>query len=228
MTLLNMKSKYLISLLCAALMSTSSFALEIPLQLNDENWQSLHYKNIAPNVITQKEQGFEIKVNNSASPLIYVFDQPLLVKNIKVSGSMGDLPTIPADLTQGDKNADDFPFRIGLVLAGDKTLNFAKRLIAPNWVKTLYALAPKGYGIDHIAFLNLANPEPISWQSRDHPASKGLFKETIVAHIQPNEDFELKHDLSQPNEVIALWISSDGDDTNSSFSLNLNSITLND
>lgn len=223
-----MHTNRFLSIICAILISSPSFALDIPLQLNDENWQSLHYKNIDPNVITQKEQGFEIQVNNSASPLIYVFVQPLLIQNIKVSGSMGDLPTIPADLTQGDKNADDFPFRIGLVLAGDKTLNFAQKLIAPNWVKTLYALAPKGYGIDHIAFLNLANPEEISWQSRDHPASKGLFNETIVAHIQPHEDFELKHDLPQSSEVIALWISADGDDTHSSFSLNLKSITINE
>lgn len=205
------------------------FALDIPLELDNNSWQSLTYKNIQANTVSQTENGFHIAINSSASPLIYVFDTPQSIKNVNVLGMMGKLPVIPEGIIQGDIGADDFPFRLGLVLAGDKTLNFAEKLIAPQWVKTLYALAPEGTGVDHIHFLNLANPDgALNWQQRNHPRSKGLFKETIIKQIAPETQFDLSYTLPQAAAVLALWISADGDDTKSSYALTLNSITLNE
>lgn len=205
----------------------TSFAFDVPLQLDSPNWQSLTYKNIKSNTVTQLDDGFKIEVDASASPLIYVFDEALTIQNITVSGQMAGLPTIPADAQQGDKNADDFPFRLGLVIEGDKTLNFAEKLIAPSWVKTLYELAPDGAGVDHIHFLNLANADKSSsWQQRNHPRSKGLFKETIVQQVTADEQFEMQYALPQATKVLALWISSDGDDTGSRYALTLKSISL--
>lgn len=206
----------------------AAIALDVPLQLDNHSWQSLTYKNIKANTVSQTDNGFHIAVSASASPLIYVFEKPLTIQDIKVLGKMGQLPVIPKGVHQGDKGADDFPFRLGLVMAGEKTLNFAEKLIAPKWVQTLYELAPKGTGVDHILFLNLANLgiSP-SWKQRNHPRSKGLFKETIVKQIAPDQQFDLSYSLPQPASVLALWISSDGDDTASSYELTLDSISLN-
>ncbi len=216
-----------VRILAFILTPSTAFGLDIPLQLADQNWQSLHYKNIRANTVNQIEEGFEIEINSSASPLIYVLDEPQTVQEITVLGMMGQLPVIPKGMQQGDQGADDFPFRLGLVLAGDKTLNFAEKLIAPQWVKTLYDLAPAGTGVDHVHFLNLANQgNTLSWKQRNHPHSKGLFKETIVKKIAPDEQFDLRYSLPQPVKVLALWISSDGDDTASQYSLTLNSIAL--
>ena len=213
-----------LSLLAGFTLSAS--AMDIPLTL-EGNWRALSYRNIPANTFSQNGNGIRIDVNASASPLIFAFDQPQAIQQISVSGTMRDLPTIPGDLQQGDDGADDFPFRIGLVLEGDKTLNYAQKLIAPKWVKTLYDLAPSGTGVDHVLFLNLANPESVDWQMRDHPASKGLFKEKIVQHVEPNTDFEMRFTLPENTKVLALWISSDGDDTLSTYSLDLASISVN-
>lgn len=217
-----------ISLAVIICLPHTALALDVPLKLDNKNWQSLTYKNIKANTVSQTEDGIHIAINSSASPLIYVFDTPQTIQNVTVLGKMGKLPVIPEGVVQGELGADDFPFRLGLVMAGDKTLNFAEKLIAPQWVKTLYSLAPKGAGVDHIHFLNLANAGgTLNWQQRNHPRSKGLFKETIIKQIASQTPFDLSYALPQSAKILALWISADGDDTQSSYELTLNSISLN-
>ena len=200
---------------------------QLPLMLDAPQWQLLEYNNIPANRVSQHEGGILIDVQASASPLIYVFDQAQPIRSISARGTLNMLPKIPEGTEQGERGADDFPFRLGLVLEGEQTLNFAQRLIASDWIQTLFRLAPEGSGIDHIRFLNLRNPEPIGWQHRVHPDSKGLFTETIVGKAESNMEFDLQHTLDMPANVLALWISVDGDDTGSSFSLTLNSVSYN-
>ena len=222
-----MRFKYIALLSWIPLGIHPSFALDIPLQIDSQRWQTLSYQNIDANSVTQTIQGLRISVDASASPLIYVFDQPLLVKQVHVAGEIHDLPSIPIDIEQGANGADDFVFRLGLVLEGDKTLGFAQKLVAAQWVKTLFELAAAASGIDHVLFLNLANPPDISWENREHPKSKGLFREQIVQHVSAGEAFEMNYSLPDDKRVLALWISADGDDTHSQFALNLNKISLN-
>ena len=208
--------------------SKSAFALtRVPLELDSQHWHLLEYHNIPANRVSQNEGGIRIDVQASASPLIYTFEQPQSIRHISVSGKISLLPAIPEGAQQGDRGADDFPFRLGLVLEGDKNLTFAQRLIASDWVKQLFDLAPESSGIDQVRFLNLRNPAPVNWQQRIHPESRGLFTEVIVGQADANMRFELEHTLDAPLRVLALWISADGDDTGSFYSLTLDSVSYN-
>ena len=199
-------------------------AQEVPLDPGGKNWQSLSYRNIPANTFSRVDSGLKIEVKASASPLIYVFDQPVMMTQISAQGQLGQLPVLPQGLAQGEKGADDFVLRIGLVIAGDQTLSFTQKLLAAPWVSTLFSLAPTGEGVDHVQFLNLVNPESAPWATREHPAGKGLFKETMVGNAIANQPFELNYQLPRARRVLALWISSDGDDTNSRFDLTINRI----
>jgi hypothetical protein len=206
-----------------------AFAISVPMQLDKQHWQSLKYDNIPANRVTELAQGLQIQINASASPLIYVFEEASTINQVSVSGMIGSLPVIPQGLKQGEKGADDFPFRLGLVLEGDKTLNFAQKLIATEWVKILFGLAPEEAGIDHIMFLNLVNPgfQYVPGTLREHPNSKSLYTETFVGQIAADQNFNFSYQLPMPKKVIALWISADGDDTSSSYTLTVNSISYN-
>ncbi|MCP4009307.1 MAG: hypothetical protein GY726_07315 [Proteobacteria bacterium] len=214
-----------------ALIGLTQFAgaISVPMQLDKQHWHALEYHNIRANRVNQVEQGLRIQVDRSASPLIYVFDQPQTIHEISVTGAMGRLPVIPQGLKQGEKGADDFPFRLGLVLEGDKTLNFAQKLIATQWVKILFDLAPDDTGIDRIMFLNLANPGIAQRDKVQHEQFGGqsLYTETIVEQVAAGENFDFRYTLPMPEKVLALWISSDGDDTGSSYVLTVNSISYN-
>jgi hypothetical protein len=207
--------------------ASAALAISVPMQLDKNHWQNLEYNSIPANRVTTLVQGLQIEIDASASPLIYVFTETQTIKQISVKGMIGSLPVIPPGLKQGEKGADDFPFRLGLVLEGDKTLNFAQKLIAAQWVKILFGLAAKDTGIDHIMFLNLANPgfSPTSGTQREHHDGKGLFTETFVGWIAADQKFNFSYKLPMPKKVIALWISSDGDDTGSSYTLTVNSIS---
>ncbi len=201
-----------------------AWAMEVPLQLQHPGWQQLNYKRIPANRVNQLEGAIEIHIQQSASPLIYLFEQPVDLSKIRVSGQMGALPVIPLGLVQGEPGADDFALRLGLVLEGEKRLNFAQRLIAAPWVRSLFELAPADTGIDQILFLNLANPGKLEWRQREHPAGQGLYTEYILKQVEAYQPFELEHELAMPERVLALWISADGDDTGSAYTLSIESI----
>ena len=220
---------YAITILMLHSYASLAFAISVPMQLDKDHWQNLKYNNIPANQVTELAQGLQIQINASASPLIYVFEEAATINQVSVSGMIGSLPVIPQGLKQGEKGADDFPFRLGLVLEGDKTLNFVQKLIATSWVKILFGLAPEEAGIDHIMFLNLVNPgfQYVPGTLREHPHSKGLYTETFVGQIAADQNFNFSYQLPMPKKVIALWISADGDDTGSSYTLTVNSISYN-
>lgn len=145
----------------------SALATSVPLKLDNPQWQILKYKKIRANRVNQIKGGLQIEIDSFASPLVFVFDEPQTIRDISVIGKMGRLPVIPKGVQQGDKGADDFPFRLGLVPESEKILNYGQNLIVAEWVKILFALASSGTGIEHVKFLNLANPGYIDWQQRE-------------------------------------------------------------
>ena len=54
-----------------------------------------------------------------------------------------------------------------------------------------------------------------------------LIREKIVGQLSEAGEFELKHKLKQELKVVALWLSVDGDDTKSSYSVQIDQIQLN-
>ena len=198
-------------------------AFAVPLQqMND--WQLLRYSAIAPNQISFAHEGMTVKVMGSASPIIYPLNEARLVRRIEVTGTLYELLTLDAE-KQGLKDNDDFSLKIGLVVAGDKTLNGMQKLFTADWVRRLFALAPEGGGIDSIYFLNAVQASSRLGQQRQHPLSD-LFYENNVWLLDKPGDFAMTHTLNKPRKVIAIWLSIDGDDSRSNYSTLIKSLHL--
>ena len=197
--------------------------ISLPVQQKD-NWQVLEYSSLPPNGVEFDARGMSINVSRSASPIIYPLPDASLVHAIEVRGELSELLDLEGKV-QGQPGADDYSLKIGLVLAGEKTLNFFQRMASPSWVKTLYALAPKGSGIDHILFLNAVQDEQLLGNQREHPLSS-LIHERNTWLIDRSGPFELRYELEVPREVVAVWISIDGDDTGSEFSVQIKHLEL--
>ncbi|MBW7989357.1 MAG: hypothetical protein FVQ84_04980 [Planctomycetes bacterium] len=207
--------------------------LRIPLTLSKDTdshgkgWKVLRFKNRLPNKVVCDEKGLHIKVQCSANLLVYGLDRPTQVNSVVLQGAVTGLPRIPEGKRQGDKKADDFAIRFGLVIAGKKRLNAIEKLFAPELVKHLFGQAPKSHGIDHVLFLNLANDPPPKWKERIHPIGKGLLREQVACIKGTPGDFTLKMEFQKPCEVLALCIISDGDHTKSEFQVTVKDIQLN-
>ena len=207
--------------------------IQIPLKLSDKSdshehgWKVVQFRNKPPNKIVSDKEGLHIGVESSANLLAYCLNEPVDVNGVLLRGSVTGLPRIQENRQQGDKEADDFAIRFGLVISGTKKLSKIDKLFAPELVKHLCELAPNSQGIDHVLFLNLVNEPPPKWRNRIHPIGKGLLREQIGCVMKEPGDFTLKVEFQKPYTVLALCIISDGDDTKSKYRVTVRNIQLN-
>jgi hypothetical protein len=141
-----------------------------------------------------------------------------------VTGNLSNLLNLP-NANQGQEGSDDFSLKIGLVIAGDKTLNAVQKLFSAKWVRKLYDLAPEGSGVDRIYFLNAVQNKDLLGQQRQHPLSDLLYENNVWL-LDKNGDFTLTYKLENPEKVIAVWLSIDGDDTQSSYTTTIKNLLL--
>ena len=181
-----------------------------------DGWQTEKFSGIPSNEVSASTRGLLIHVKKSASPLIFPLKSTEKISGFKISGEFHGLPKFSDLSKQGQKGWDDYPLRIGLIVPGEKQLSGVKKLFATQWVKHLYAQVPSGMGLDHIHFFNISqNPSQVG-KLREHPASN-LVREEFIASVDKVGAFAYEFTLKQPLETVAVWISIDGDDTNSSY-----------
>lgn len=191
--------------------------------LKTKSWKQLNYKNIPSNKIFSSSQGFKISVDNSASPLIYMLPNPEIFRKLSIKVQInGGL--VFRDIPQGNKNADDFLFRIGAVYEGVHKLNFFQKLVSADWIKELFESASHALGLDHVHFFNTYTNPLLANQSRTHPASK-FIKESFILKNKAGlvEQIIL---LDNKKRIVALWISCDGDDTKATYDVLIKKIEL--
>lgn len=185
-----------------------------------EGWKQLEFNKIPKNTVSVIGQNsLKIEVNQSASPLIYKLPEIKKVSQISFElNAEGDL---------GKMNPKGFPedflIRLGLVAKGDETLSWLQKKVAANWVLELFSLAPKNVGLDKIYFYNIAASNELIGQKRQHPKSE-LMREEVIASYPEAKFIDFK--LERPLDVVALWISSDGDDTKSKFAITIKNLKL--
>lgn len=195
----------------------------LPLDRTND-WQFLNYRQIPPNTFRASPTGLEIGVNNSAAPAVFPLTNQLQVTELRVSGKITGLLKVPAG-RQGQKGFDDYAVRVGLVESGSRTLDWREKLVAADWVKRLFALAPRGTGINRIHFFNVGTDPKQVGQTRTHPLSD-LMEETVVTVPDADGRFTFTKRFAQPMNVLAVWIACDGDDTKSSFAVVLSKVEL--
>ncbi|MFK7887817.1 MAG: hypothetical protein AB8G16_13235 [Gammaproteobacteria bacterium] len=205
--------------------AASAAPTTIPLD-RAESWEALSFRKIPANAVSFGEDGLTLGINGSASPLVHGLSAATPVSRIRVRGHWRGALNLPASAVQGDTGVDDFVLKLGLVEAGDQTLNWFQRKIAAPWIRTLFKQAPKGSGVRRIHFLSTTQQSAQLNQSRVHPLSDLLY-ETRVTLLDAPGAFEMDVTLPESVDVLALWISADGDDTGSQFTLHLDDITLN-
>lgn len=207
--------------------SVTADELEEVISFKEDRWQVLKYSSLKPNEVKFSSEEIELKVDSSSSPLIYPFDRAKKLKKIYASVNVQGKLKLKKEIKQGEKGYDDFLFRLGLVYEGEQTLSFFKRQFAPKWVRTLFSLAPKGTGVDHIHFYNIYSDERLKNSSRKHPQTE-LITEEFVSFAAATGNYEIDLPLTKnlDKKVLALWVSSDGDDTNSAYSVKIKKIKV--
>lgn len=208
------------------LLSWSSMITAQTVPVDDlEPWTVLSFNKITANNVSVVDGKLQIRVRSSASPLIYHFAEPISLTGIHVAASWSGELRIPVGAVQGEKGADDFVLKLGIVEAGDRRLNWFQRRVAADWIKQLFELAPKTGGVERINFLSTTQQTALLGSQRAHPLSELLYEERLVLLEEPGP-FLLSKTFAKPVVALGLWVSADGDDTASGFDLTIESITL--
>ena len=185
-----------------------------------KSWVSLSFQKIPANEIVFSKNEISVKVNSSAGPLVHSLPEKKLVSRIQARGFLvGDKKQEAGDFDE------DSIFRLGLVTPGKHTLTGPKRWFAAPWLKTLFSLAPEGTGIDSVQFLFVSNRETLDGKTRIHPLSKFLH-EQVSSVLKMDKTFKVEKSFEPPLEVLALWVSIDGDDSKSAFETKIEEIRL--
>lgn len=183
------------------------------------------FSGIPSNKVNFSINGIEIKVDSSASPLVFPILPPKKITGFTVTGEFKGLPRIQNTERQGQKGADDFPLRIGFVAAGANRPNLLQRAFAPSWLRNLYSIISKESGISVVRFYNVTQNQKALGQTRQHPSSELITEEYFALQTNVGKfDFTKTFDL--PIEVLAVWISVDGDDTKSKYEVLISSLSL--
>lgn len=208
--------------------------IAIPMGTSD-GWLELKFNKIPPNVIERNETGTRVKVDSSASPLIHGFGKIIQIDGfeaeLELSGSMKKMEAWK------DFEEDSF-LRIGLVAEGPEKLGTMGSLFAPEWVKRMFALAPKGHGLDKIYFYSVTGRADLEGKSRLHPKSKFMHEEyAFLLPIQAGPTigstdrvavkpvlFSVSKKLPKPIPTAGIWLSIDGDDSKSKFEVKIKSL----
>lgn len=202
-----------------------STAFIVPFILSS-SWHIGSYSKISPNRILLTDKKLLIEVKASASPLIYSFSYTKRISGFKISGEFKGLPSFIDLSLQGQKGYDDYPLRIGFIIKGEKKLNYLTRIISPEWLKNLFEIIPDKKGIDRVEFFNVTQNKNELSKTRQHPNSK-MINETFFAFVKDSSKFEYGFLFKDAIDVEAIWVSSDGDDTKSSYKVELNQIIIN-
>lgn len=211
--------------LCVALMSCVSQGATFSVPLSDPaHWQHLQYSNLPSNTVQHSPTGLTIGVNRSSSPLFFALPASMKVTQLETSGNLTGLPKLPKDAAENaEEEYDDCALRIGLVLVGEKTLSWLQRIFAPSWLKAIADLAPNK-PFQKVLFLKLSQEKEQGFKRR-HPVSK-YFEEEVMKKVTEPGDFKIQYTLNSPATAFGIWIQADGDDTQSAFTLQLNSLVL--
>jgi hypothetical protein len=192
----------------------------IPLQ-SATDWKELKFRSIPANKVHYSDSGLKVEVDSSASPLVFAFKEFK-----KVNGFQIDVQVQGELKTSGEKFEEDSYLRFGLVAEGKQRPSSLKLLFAPEWIKTLFSLAPKDKGLDKIYFFNITARKNLLGQKRIHPKSDLMSEENIAFLDKEKRTEQFKKAFSEPLSVAGLWISVDGDDTKSKFTTVLKKIEI--
>lgn len=190
------------------------------ISLDRSSWLVLAYNKIPANKVDFIRNSLSIQVAKSAGPIVYKLKNTEKISGFVVKGTFKGKKEL--ELNEFD---EDSILRFGLVATGRQTLSGIKRFLAADWVKKLFALASDGTGLDKIYFYNITNRKELLGKSRSHPKSELIYESAFLL-LDKEGPFEMAVNLPQPIEIAAIWISVDGDDTQSEFVTMISDIAI--
>lgn len=189
--------------------------------LDLKGYETITFDDIPQTQYSNKGSHLVAKVKQSSSVLLKPFSEKVSVKSVTVTWkTSGELKVKTLDLHR-TKAGDDAYFRVGLIISGPAPM---VPFFAPAWIKKSKQVLK--LPSDKMIYLTLGAtvaPGKI-WTN---PYSGSIQGASANRHLQDMEWTVSTFDLPKDTEIVGLWLFADGDNTKSSFEVEVKSIQLN-
>jgi len=203
-------------------LSAETLAEIIPLQ--EENFEHIEFSRIKSNHHLFHDQQLQINVDGSASFLMQAFSHIRQVHHVIFEWSSDGVPQIKNAEHEEQRQGDDAVFKLGLLL---KTADAFPNPFLPPWMKRVETLL--NFPSENMIYL-VVEAKHSTGERWANPYNK---RATMVSIASTNVSTDNKRDWKQasyrfdvPVDVVALWLMSDGDNTNSNFTVHIKNIRM--
>jgi hypothetical protein len=193
--------------------------ITIPLG-SQKAFHHITFENIPPTTYHFSEGILTATVKESASFLLYPFPRTLNVSEVVLDWKCTIVtPLSGSETIERSKEGDDFCLRVGLVLAGPAPLI---PFFAPSWIKATRDLVHESASEMYYLVAGSRAAAGAKWVS---PYASSITN--IALSATPLADGWVRSVWQGAQQkVVALWLMSDGDNTNATFSTTLRSLAL--
>lgn len=190
------------------------------LVLQADNFEHIEFRRIKSNRHSFDDQQLKIEVDNSASFLMKPFDEVRKVTRISFSWKSEGAPKIKNAEHEKSRPGDDAVFKLGLLLQAEEALS---NPFLPSWMKRVEKLLK--FPSENMLYL-VADAKHAQGEQWLNPYNDRI---TMISMHSANEGQgwrRASYDFEIPLNVVAVWLMSDGDNTDSSFTSHVKNIII--
>ncbi len=206
--------------------SNTLFADDLPkmMVLQADNFEHIAFKRIKANQHNYKNQQLQIDVDKSASFLMMPFDRVRKITRVSFEWRSEGVPQIKNAQHEAQRAGDDAVFKLGLLLnTGERSIN----PFLPSWMKRVETLLK--FPSENMVYL-VADARHAAGEQWANPYNKRV---TMIAMGLANAGSgdqqgwqQVHYRFETPVNVVALWLMSDGDNTDSRFTAYIKNIAI--
>lgn len=214
---------YVLSLQIVILLQSNclyAVSMEGVLDLKADNFEHIEFKKIKKSHYSFRDHQLQVDVEGSASFLMKSFDSVRKVRQVSFNWRKNGEPKIKDAQHEEHKQGDDAVFKLGLLLEGSGS--FFNPFV-PAWVKRVEGLLK--YPSEDMIYL-VADSKHVPGQRWFNPYNERVTMIAIDSVDDTNNWQRSSYYFDSPVNVVGIWLMSDGDNTDSSFTVNVKDIKL--
>ena len=181
------------------------------IMLKEDNFEHLQFKRINPNNHIFENGELKIKVDDSSSFLMLPFATVKKINKMSFEWRSEGLPLVVDAAHESTKFGDDAVIKIGMLLKAEES---SFNPFAPSWLKRVNKLL--SFPSENMVYL-VANAKHAAGEQWLNAYNERVLMVSINSVKGLDDWQQASHQFEQPQEVVAIWIMSDGDNTDSKF-----------
>lgn len=190
------------------------------ISLQAENFEHIQFKRIQANKYSYDRGVLKIEVDASASFLMLPFDTVKKIKKLSFDWRSEGAPLIKNAQHELERSGDDAVFKLGILLkSDDESIN----PFVPSWLKQVRQQLK--FPSEEMIYL-VAGAKHAPGERWISPYNKRITMISVESQSDESGWQKSSYMFDKPQDVVALWLMADGDNTYATFSVSIKNIVL--